>query len=537
MPIRPLLNRCPLEPDESLPSLLARLQVANYYASPRAMADICRPHLPSGENLHLPHLAETWPVLSEVTRLPPADLYHASFHPYATALALPWETVSHVSLPDGEQVPLLSARMRRLFLRPLQDAQYCPACLADGRYHRRQWWNLLAAICPQHACLLQRGCPHCQQKLPVAAIVTGQCPSCAGDLTAAPFVSVSHDNWGLWVHRQLHAWWGDTPASALPNQVTIPNQTTSVLLEVLRGLVTAAAKLPEEQLHMIPHVVHLSSHPHELPPPVRVYQTYATVMKALVNWPQGFHDFLATYRQRPGVAIGQVTVEFDPLYRNLLEEKWQRPEFTFIQDAFDDFLVANYPVSRSVTSLDRYQRSQELRDRFPYLTQAEAAERLGIELETAQRLVEVGMLVDYERGEGQQRHWHQRLRIVRRTEFVDLQKRWQMGVPLADVARILDVDNRVIENLLDAALLTQDNAPVGHVEKVSLNAFGRRLHRYPVIPCNFGKPVTLWELVEAGYDLVRVLQQVLAGKVMAVWLGGSLYSLWLSQDEVHLLKQ
>lgn len=118
MPIRPLLNRCPLEPDESLPSLLARLQAANYYTSPRAMADVCRPHLPPGENQSLSHLAETWPVLSAVTRLPPTDLYHASFHPYAPALALPWETVSSVSLPDGVEVPLLSARMRRLFLRP-----------------------------------------------------------------------------------------------------------------------------------------------------------------------------------------------------------------------------------------------------------------------------------------------------------------------------------------------------------------------------------------------------------------------------------
>ncbi len=537
MPIRPLLNRCPLEPDESLPSLLARLQAANYYASPRAMADVCRPHLPPGENLSLPHLAETWPVLSAVTRLPPTDLYHASFHPYTAALALPWETVSSVSLPDGKEVPLLSARIRRLFLRPLHDAQYCPVCLADGRYHRRPWWNLLAAICPQHECLLQRGCPHCQQKLPVAAIVTGQCPSCAGDLTTVSVVSVSDDTWGLWVHRQLHAWWGDVPAPSLPSQVTLPHHPTSVLLDVLRGLVTAAARWPVEQRHPIPLAAPPPSQPHELPSPAGVYQTYATVMKALVNWPQGFHDFLATYRQRPGVAAGQVTVEFDPLYRNLLEEKWQRSELAFVQDAFDAFLAAHYPLSRSVTSLDRYRRSQELRDRFPYLTQAEAAERLGIELEIAQRLVDAELLVDYERGEGQQRHWHQRLRIVRRTEFADLQKRWQMGVPLEGVARILNVDNQVVESLVDAAFLTQGGAPDGYVEKPSLNAFVRKLHRYPVIPCDFGKPVTLWDLVEEGYDLVRVLQQIFAGEVTAVWLGGGLYSLWVSQDDIHLLQQ
>lgn len=487
MSIRPLLNRCPLEPGESLPSLLARLQAANYYASPRAMADVCRPHLPPGENLSLPHLAETWPVLSEVTRLPPADLYQASFHPYAPALALPWETVSYVSLPDGEEVPLLSARMRRLFLRPLQDAQYCPACLADGRYHRRPWWNLLAAICPQHECLLQWGCPYCQQKLPVAAIVTGQCQSCVGDLTAAPFVSVSHDNWGLWVHHQLQSWWGDTSELPLPGQVTMPEQPVPILLEILRVLATMAARLPETMLHTLPSL-DLSLEPvnlRALPTPRQVYCTYATAMKAMVNWPQAFHQFLAAYRQRPGVAAGQVTDDFAPLYLDWLEKRWQRPEFAFIQAAFDDFLVANYPLSRSVTRLDRYRHSQALRDRFPYLTQAEAAERLGVEPEIVQRLVDEGILVDYERGEGQQRHWHQRLRIVRRLEFVDLQRRWQAGIPLEDLARILDVDEQMVESLVKAALLTKCGHTSGVddtlwlIETISLNTLVRGLKRYP----------------------------------------------------------
>ena len=353
MPIRSLLNRCPLETDESLPSLLARLQVANYYTSPRAMADICRPYLPPGENLHLPHLAETWSVLSAVTRLPPADLYHASFHPYAPALALPWETVPFVSLPDGVEVPLLSARMRRLFLRPVHDAQYCPICLTNGRYHRRQWLNLLAAICPQHECLLQRGCPHCQQQLSVAVIVTGQCPSCAGDLTAAPIVSVSDDTWGLWAHRQLHAWWGDTSAPLLPDQMTILEKPVPILLETLRGLETAAVRLPQETLHPAPRFDVPSPAPklHELPAPLRVYRVYATSMKVLTDWPRAFHDFLDTYRRRPNVLAGQIADEFDPMYFAWLEDEWQRPEFAFIQDAFDDYLVAHYSLSRSVTHL------------------------------------------------------------------------------------------------------------------------------------------------------------------------------------------
>lgn len=544
MNIRPLLNRRPLQPGESLSSLWVRLQAANYYRRPQAIAAICRPHLPPGENFHLPHLAETWPVLAAVTRLPAADLYSASFHRYASALALPWEALDIISLPDGERVPLLPARIRRFFLRPLGDAQYCPTCLANGRYHRLRWLNLLTAICPHHACLLQCGCPNCSQKLPVSAIVAAICPACTYDLTTTPPISVSDDSWGLWVHHQLQSWWGDTSAPPLPDQVTMPEQPVPILLEVLRVLATVVAKLPEATLHTpsldLPlEPVNLRT----LPTPLQVYCTYATAMKAMVNWPQAFHQFLAVYRQRPGVAAGQVTDEFSPLYLDWLEERWQRPEFAFIQAAFDDFLVANYPLSRSVTRLDRYRRSQALRDRFPYLTQAEAAERLGVEPEIVQRLVDERILVDYERGEGQQRHWHQRLRIVRRLEFVDLQRRWQAGIPLKDGARILDVNEQIVESLVKAALLTKCGHTGGvedslwPIETISLNTLVRGLKRYPVTPYHFGSPVTLWELVENGYDPVRVLQQVLAGEVTAVWLGGGLYSLWVSRNDIHLLQK
>jgi hypothetical protein len=544
MPIRPLLNRCPLELDESLPSLLARLQVANYYASPRAMADICRPHLPPGEDLHLPHLAETWPVLSEVTCLPPADLYHASLHHYAAALALPWENLSYVMLPGGECVSLVSPRIQRLFLRPVHDAQYCPVCLTNGRYHRRQWLNLLAAICPQHECLLQRGCPHCQQQLPVAAIFVGKCQACTGDLTATPTLSVSHDSWGLWAHRQLHSWWGDTPAPPLPDQMKMPEKSVPILLELLRGLETAAARLPQETLHPAPCLNVPSPAPklRELPTPIQVYRVYATAMKVLTDWPQAFHDFLDTYRRRPSTLAGQIVDEFDPMYFAWLENEWQRPEFAFIQDAFDDYLVANYSLSRSVTHLYRYQRSQSFRDRFPYLTQMEAAERLGVELEIVQRLVDVQMLIDYERGEGQQRYGYQRLRIVRRKEFIDLQRHWQTGIPLVDVARLLAVEPQVVEKLVNTNLLKTryqadtENNSLWRLDAISVNTFFQSLSRYPNLPLRFGKPVPLWELVAGGCDLIQVLQRILAGEVAAAWFWGGLYSMWVSHSDLHLLR-
>jgi len=150
----------------------------------------------------------------------------------------------------------------------------------------------------------------------------------------------------------------------------------------------------------------------------------------------------------------------------------------------------------SKTHLCRYQRSQLFRDRFPYLTQMEAAERLGIELEIVQRLVDVQMLLDYERSEGQQRYEYRRLRIVRRKEFVDLQRHWQTGIPLVDVARLLAVEPQVVEKLVSADLLKtccqadSEESGLWRLDTISVNTFFRSLSRYPDIPLCFGRPVT-----------------------------------------------
>lgn len=544
MNIRPLLNRRPLEAGESLPSLLARLQNANHYRNPKAIADICRLHLPPGENLHLPRFAETWPVLEAITRLPAEDLYEASFHYYASVLALPWETLQSVSLPTGRRVSLISSRMQRPFLRPLQDAQYCPACLASRPYHRRCWSSLLVAICPGHECLLQQGCPHCSKKLAVSAIVAGRCSSCECDLATTRTVSVSDDMWGMWAQAYLQSLLGHATIPPWSDPIGLPERPASILLEVLAGIATAATRLPEEVLHKAPvsSSSHLPSTPHKVPTPTQVYCAYATALQAMTEWPQSFYRFLDTYRQRSGIVAGQVAAEFAPLYGSWLEERWRRPAFAFVQEAFDDFLVANYPLSRSVTRLDRYRRNRDLRDRFPYLTQMEAAERLQVEPEIVQRLIDAELLVDFEHAEGHQRHWHQRLRIVRRAEFLDLQLRWQAGILSGDVARVLDVDEQLVEVLVRHKLLVKSR-PVEDVsdgilriEAASLSNLVSILTRYPVLPANFGVPAALQELVGNSYELVQVLKQVVANEVMAYWPGGSLYSLWVSQNDLHLLR-
>jgi hypothetical protein len=535
MYIQPLLNRRPLLPDESLPSLFSRLARANYYKNPAEVVAICLNHLPQNDNLFLPTHAETWSVLTAVTRLPVLALYEATFHRYAATLALPGKEPQRVTFPDGQERPLLPQRLQREHLLPLHDAQFCPQCLRENGYHRLVWLNVVAAACIRHECLLQKGCPDCGQKLSVQAIVEGKCEQCRFDLVASPVQCLGDDSWGLFSQQLLQSWWSDVAPPAPPDQTTILQQPPAPLLELLRGLAKATSRWSESALHPAPisDLVRRKRGTIRLLP-LQVYRSYATAMKGLVDWPVGFHRFLNVHRTQVKAPAGQVTKELAPLYLMWVEGRWRRDEFAFVQEAFDDFLIATYPLTRSVTHLDRYRRSQFLRNRFPCLTEGEAAEWLGVEPEIVRRLVEVGLLVP---DEARRLPGHMSVRVVRRIEFDELRKRWEAGIPIVDLAQILGVGEGIVGDLVSAGILAHhhqeslagDNPPL--IGKDAVNTFVRKLAPYPALPHSLGETASLGQLAKSDEEVVRLVRKVVDGQLVGLGLWGSLYDLQVAGRE------
>jgi hypothetical protein len=364
---------------------------------------ICRSYLEETDNVFLPADAGTFRVLAEVTRLPVLDLYRATFHRYAAAFILPGDEAKTITLPSGEQIPLSSRHSWQHFRLPLDDAQYCSHCLVEGGYHRSSWLNLLVAVCPKHCCILQRQCPGCSGKLSVENIADGECKACHFNLAETPATDVGGDTWGVFTQTLIQSWLGNMPAPEMSPNVMLPEQPASILLELLWGLSRAVMQMPGEEIWHTPSFPPQPLRPSEegRPLPAQVYALYASTLKMIANWPHNFYWFLTNYCHHIGAETGQIMADFSSLYVYWLEKRWKRSEFAFVQEAFEDFLVAHYPLSRSIIRMERYQQNQSFRDRFPYLTEAEAARLLNVDPETVHRLVELGMLVDFERGENQ----------------------------------------------------------------------------------------------------------------------------------------
>ncbi len=208
--------------------------------------------------------------------------------------------------------------------------------------------------------------------------------------------------------------------------------------------------------------------------------------------------------------------------------------------------MTRYPLSRSIIRMERYQQSQSFRDRFPYLTEAEAASLLNVDLETVQRLVEIGTLVDFECGENLRLHWHKRLRLVRRIELETLQQQWQAGIALSEVSQLLNVSEEMVLDLVYAGLLTEvepavvDDGDVGlRIDTLSFSVLTGKLRRYP--PMFYNEPDFLpltqaTQLLEKhGYDVVQVIQHVVSGDLKTVWLTHDLHDLQISKASLEAL--
>lgn len=474
----PLLRRSRLRPGESLLSLLARLVPLNYYDEvPTLLARLCLDG--RADRLAHPGLAATYERIAALTGIAAGELYGATWHSFAPLLAPPGIELAQVELPGRGALPLLPYKLAGRLLRPESMAQYCPACLTEAAYHRLAWLPVAAAACPRHECLLVTGCPRCGADVPAQAVALARCSRCGADLRQARSVSVAGDEHGLFVQRVIHAWLTAAPPPAADSRSrTWPAQPPNVLFRVLDGLrwaVESALRTDPAWEYACPvpagadgggpalRRTRLSS--------AASYRVYATAFQALLDWPQGFHEFLRAYnfqekRRNEAAALEADDVRYwrvdrrglhadlGALYSQWVQWRWQHPAFAFLQEAFDQYAADTYVGSVAIVHSRRYLENPAFADRFPCASEAEAARMLNTTEQVISRLLLLGRLEHYQTSDG-----HYLDNFIRRKELLELRERWREPVTLAEAARLLGVNRRLVVRMVQAGVLTAERGP------------------------------------------------------------------------------
>lgn len=349
-PRPPLLHRPPLQPGESLPFFLVRLAHENCYHSPTMVSQLCRERLSRRDMVTRPTHPETYQVLSALTRVAADQLYAACAHCFAATLTPPTHPSQSLTLPSGKMVLFLPNALVKAQIWSEAKVQFCSLCLQQATYHRIDWLPVATAMCRHHQCLLQRGCPDCAVDIPLHALIEARCPQCQFDLTRSPLTWIKKDELGLFSQTVLRVWLGLGSLPETKPLFSLPDHSPTVLYRLVDTLRWAMMRLDPywDYLYRPQNAVDWSLGPcfakQDLTP-ARSYLLYASAFKALLNWPHGFFDFLDAYKRQVGNSShASIQQDFDYLYSACLQRVWRHPAFDFVQDAFNQYLVDNYPA-------------------------------------------------------------------------------------------------------------------------------------------------------------------------------------------------
>jgi hypothetical protein len=479
----------------------------------------------------------TYQTLADLVQLEPHQLYLASVHALAPTLTAPTTPARWVMLPTGEPVPLLNPFRQLRSIRPDAQAQFCPGCLQEGAYHRLAWSALAVTMCLRHACLLVSRCPQCQGQLNIRAIVQTCCEQCGSDLMATPAVSLRGDDWGIFTQQLLVAWLGLAPPPTSAWMETIPQHSPAVLYRLMEGLRASTMRADPHWTYLHPGtgLAGLPYHYRERKSlktarfhPANSYVWHATAVKGLIDWPEGFYDFLRAYRRRPGVQTkGKLITDLGIIYRYWLPLHWAHPAFQFVQEAFDTFLLDEYARSFSFFRSERYKNNPDLARRSKYIHQADAIALLGVSFLPFKRLVDTGLLTCH-RAEGQPEGSRPfPTFFFERAEVLALRQRWQNGLSLDDTSTWLGLHWQTVVKMAEMGLLPADRGPTADglsiwlFNKEVLTDFLDRLEARtqliePTSATKFVALVTATNILNYyAFDAAKLIGRVLAGQLPA----------------------
>ncbi len=453
-----LLGHPPLLTGESLASFLIRVSDANFYQGQNTLADLVLSVDAEDpeDNLRYPRSADTFDYLSALTQVSERDLYSATAHTFADVLTPPEYPIEILRLSDNTPVHLLSYKIAQKSLRAVSAAQFCPGCLDQSAYHRLIWTPTATSVCLEHYCLLLDRCQICSRQVTVRDIVMAKCGGCGANLRLAESVQV--DEFGLLEQRVIQAWLsGYSPA--LPENF-IPQQLPRVLYRVIEGLRFTAQQLAASGWPLL-HT--LASRPNgpvmtyivgsNALSPFQSYCLYTTAFRGIVNWPTEFYKLLDAQRSQAGVKIrgSKMQEDLGSLYSLWYEFHWKiHPAFSFVQNAFDEYLAEHYGSVPSSSHWDRVCRRPDLAEKFGYISIYRAEEAVGIPTLTIQRLIHTGKLKVHILYDDK---YHIKDELVYKADLMRLHGCLTPSLSLTEVIQILGVSEDVISELVRMGIL------------------------------------------------------------------------------------
>jgi len=478
-----LVRRAILE-RETLVSFLFRLAIANHYEPPNLLIRHClmknRVSEISGKRISLTQDPAIFARLSKLTGTPPTRLFDATAHKFAQLITPPDVQTGQVAFSEKQAFPLLGSGIADKQLRSEYAVQFCPKCLEDEAHFPLIWMPIAISSCIQHSCILAITCGFCSKGIGVFDIVQRKCKRCGHDLRNTPTISIKDDEWGLLTQRTLRVWLSFAEQHTGHDTIQLPNQPVRVMYRVLDGIrQVLQSDPPMACIHTIPGHEGDSLLRNRMTrrslTPTESYILYATAMKALSNWPSGFHDFLDAFGDHSDKASTSIIKQrFGLLHSNWLQGRWAHPHFHFVQKSYDQYLLEEPIAANSLVQLDRYRHKRKSHKSYRYISMSDAARTLKISTDAVRKLIAAGQLgnvppKDFSGKSGSI--------FLLRDDVAILSGKWNSAVSLKKALDILGLNRRVALDLAHAGKIkilrgpTFDGYRAWRLDKKSVEAY------------------------------------------------------------------
>lgn len=536
----PLPLRVVPEPWEDLASLLSRTAVQMGYKVNWLLRPEDCSYSRLDPNVCFLHEDAAYQYLDHLLQLSEETLYKLTFHRFLLQMQAPGEVQPS---PSGYlQRPLFLPRghvSRTLFLSGLA-ARICPRCLAEEPAYGVLYWNIGPVVaCLRHHVFLVDCCPHCQSKIPLLRSVLTHCPRCSsGDYRLAPTVDLPEEPLFLWsqalilahlgveeeYRRGVPAVYGESPLHGL-----LPWQYFQLLKSFRNVLDPFFPNHPLLQIVAGPPVPSGRRASSKLQLSLGEWATFALNFHALfTSWPDNFTallESLPSVRSRVSAGGRGLTRHFGQLYEQYLYKHLKDPAFTFLREAFEDYLKKRYRGGRVSHLLLPFRRwdSTEVAKQCSYVTQDQAMKLLGVQHRNLSALVSRGTLRALRKPVGTTGKVS--LWLIEKTDVEALREEWKDLLSLDAVAQMyLGTSKHQVlaltrtELLLPARGRDVDRSLTRYYKREELERLKAGLLQYaskavpPASEC-----VPLSNIAESiGLSLVECLKEILAGNLRLV---------------------
>jgi hypothetical protein len=485
------------------------------------------------------HFFEQLLYLSEET------LYGLTLHRFAPSMLEP--ELSHQNMHGEVQRPLLFSRyVFQTFFHPYSATKVCSKCLEQEPAYGRLYWSVLPVIaCLRHNIFLTDLCPVCSRPIPLFRSSIARCPHCKqGDYREALAISLPA---GAAFRGGMALLLYHLGIESVPAEDNAVRKCPSPLIGLLPWqyfrLLDACRCILGPLLPDAPFIqrdaavdAHLRSHPrhHSTLTSLEWSVVISTFHWLFTDWPDNFFSFLNSFprakssraRKRDRERTAGVQRDFGLLYEKWLYKRLAHPAFSFLREAFEDYLRERYTTGEVTRRLRPFKEApqQQLQER-PYMTKVQTRARLRIGEDILQSLLRQGLL-HVIKTPGKKRD----VFLIERTGVEALRQAWSELVPLEDVARsYLGVSKAAVIALEDAGLLLPERGPGSDGYKLRLysrTAIARfeetlLLHAVKVreesTEATYPLPVFA---SKAGLPLITLLEEILGGHLAPRETGG-----------------